>query len=55
MPAPPPQQPDEAPQSVVREVGTERFGPLEVKRYVKADGRALLLFNRVEPAGGDPA
>jgi hypothetical protein len=26
----------------------EHFGPLEVRRYVKEDGRALILYSRVE-------
>jgi hypothetical protein len=32
---------------------TERVGPLEVSRNVKADGRRLLLFRRVEDAHGE--
>jgi hypothetical protein len=27
----------------------ERYGPLELRRYVKDDGRALTLFARVAP------
>ena len=29
-------------------LGDERFGPLAILRARKADGRALLLFSRVE-------
>ncbi len=31
---------------------TERIGPLAVSRNAKADGRRLLLFSRVDRAGG---
>jgi hypothetical protein len=36
--------------------GDERFGPLAILRTRKADGRALLLFSRVErDATDEPA
>ncbi len=38
----------EQPQAVNREQSSERFGPLELLRTSKADGRALLLFSRRE-------
>ncbi len=34
----------------------ERYGPLEVRRLVKDDGRSLIVYERVEPsAAGGPA
>jgi hypothetical protein len=45
------EQPGGAPPS-----GTERVGPLAILRTRKADGRALLLYSRVEhDASDEPA
>ena len=40
--------------AVVREVGPpdEREGPLAVHRFVKEDGRSLILYERVEEFEG---
>jgi hypothetical protein len=44
--APPPRDPGERPQDPE---GEERYGPLRLKRITKEDGRALILYSRVEP------
>jgi hypothetical protein len=31
------------------EAAVERYGPLEVRRLRKDDGRALIVYTRVEP------
>jgi hypothetical protein len=31
----------------------ERFGPLRLRRFTKEDGRALILFERVEEPPGE--
>ena len=38
----------------VRETGPadERYGPLRVRRYVKEDGRSLILYERAEELPG---
>jgi hypothetical protein len=33
----------------------EIYGPIGLKRYVKGDGRALILYARGESPGGGPA
>ena len=33
----------------------EAYGPILLRRYVKGDGRALILYTHGEPAGGGPA
>ena len=33
--------------------GAERYGPLLLERHRKADGRSLLVYRRLPPAGGD--
>ncbi|HTA05157.1 MAG TPA: hypothetical protein VK774_02240 [Solirubrobacteraceae bacterium] len=49
MPAEPQQPtPPEQPQRAEGEQSAERFGPLELLRTSKADGRALLLFSHRE-------
>jgi hypothetical protein len=35
------------------EAAVERYGPLAVRRLVKDDGRALIVYERVEPSEGD--
>ena len=50
MPPSPPEQPDAAPAG---EAEGERYGPLLVARMVKADGRALIRFDRAEPSEGE--
>ncbi|HTZ87601.1 MAG TPA: hypothetical protein VMB05_13110 [Solirubrobacteraceae bacterium] len=49
--------PSEQPQPVERERSSERFGPLDLLRTRKADGRALLLFSRAREREdeGDPS
>jgi hypothetical protein len=47
MPAAPQDEPDAA----ADEQPPERYGPLVVRRMRKEDGRALIRFERVEPAG----
>jgi hypothetical protein len=49
----PPQQPgrsasDAGDEQAREAIPTERYGPLEVARHVKDDGRALLLYTRIE-------
>jgi hypothetical protein len=49
---PPPEPPDRVPaaaQPEPQEHREERFGPLEVTRLRKADGRSLIVYERVEP------
>jgi hypothetical protein len=43
-PEPPPDRPPAGEQP-------ERFGPLALRRLVKDDGRALILFSRAEDGG----
>ena len=33
----------------------QAYGPIRFRRYVKGDGRALILYTHGEPAGGGPA
>jgi hypothetical protein len=33
----------------------EAYGPIMLRRYVKGDGRALILYTHGESAGGGPA
>jgi hypothetical protein len=40
--------PSEQPQAAGGEQSSEQFGPLDLLRTSKADGRALLLFSRRE-------
>ena len=52
MPSPPPDPqhpPDQSPGSTE----AERFGPLLLRRLVKADGRALILFSRADGPASD--
>ena len=61
---PPPPAPDrpavDPGASAVRPVGEpERYGPLELQRYVKADGRRLVIYARADdeafvPEGNRP-
>jgi hypothetical protein len=44
--APPPRDAGERPQDPE---GEERYGPLGLERIIKEDGRALILYSRVEP------
>ena len=43
-PPDPPDPPDQSPGSTE----AERFGPLLLRRLVKADGRSLILFSRAD-------
>jgi hypothetical protein len=43
---PPPSQPDERPGSASEK--DERFGPLRLRRTTKEDGRALILYYRID-------
>jgi hypothetical protein len=46
---PPPAGAEAALDGEARRAGPpERYGPLEVHRFVKRDGRALILYERVE-------
>jgi hypothetical protein len=47
MPSPPPVPPDRPPATEE----PERFGPLVLRRLVKDDGRALILFSRADDGG----
>ncbi len=47
MPSSPPPPPDRAPATDP----LERFGPLLLRRLVKDDGRALILFSRADDGG----
>jgi hypothetical protein len=44
MSTPPPGPPDPPPDSGVRTGERSEYGPLAVRRFVKADGRSLILF-----------
>jgi hypothetical protein len=44
-----PAAPDPTTGAANREPDPERYGPLEIRRHVKEDGRALTLFSRAEP------
>jgi hypothetical protein len=48
-PPPPPDRPAVSPDAAaVTAVGApERYGPLELRRYLKADGRSLIVYARV--------
>lgn len=50
---PPGHPPVEHLSALLRETGApdERLGPLRVRRFVKEDGRELLLYERVEDDG----
>jgi hypothetical protein len=47
MPSSPPPPPDRPPATAA----PERFGPLLLRRLVKDDGRALILFSRADDGG----
>jgi hypothetical protein len=38
-----------APEAVDRDDQSERYGPLAIARYLKDDGRALILYERADP------
>jgi hypothetical protein len=48
-PGPPEQGPAPDPEASV-----ERYGPLELRRLRKDDGRRLIVYRRVEPAEDSP-
>ena len=43
-----PSTPDPAPPSDASDDKREEFGPLSLRRLTKEDGRALILYSRVE-------
>jgi hypothetical protein len=45
----PPAPPDPPPDSGLRTGERSEYGPLAVRRFVKADGRALILFALTAP------
>jgi hypothetical protein len=47
-PGPPEDLPDPDPDGA----SSERYGPLELRRLVKDDGRALIVYSRAEPPEG---
>jgi hypothetical protein len=51
--AAPRKAPNPADRPPAEEEKEERFGPLAVRRLVREDGRALILYTRVEEPDGD--